>query len=437
MADPARFPDLTLPFAITGAAAGWFSRGLFQHPALKPPPAEPRIVTALVAAVLAAATGRLLTRWCAGRRYGYQIDTPDPAARLPTDRWPRHIAALLVAGLLTGAIAGALSRPRDVFLGLLLGVLCTTPYLLVFAAILSVARRAQRSRPGSIVAGSDRRAVWGVLATSLAVATLESALDWFSPEHVDLSLDAPHPVILLLGLCTICIPLMLALDALALARVSRAIAPGLAPREDARPAADDGAPRLDLGLGDTVHHTVARTGSVYRARERAVAIVEGDPREAVAALRGALRRGAWSVAVVLGIIATHAAMTVLRVPVIFYEQQRCALGSGEGCYGAARRLQWPGPLSPDDRRDVIALHQRACDQRDGRSCVALAELYKHGDGVHPDMAVVAHYEYRAAQLDLCPWDSQLVRRIGFPNACFHLEAPAPPLAHEWEYRKPR
>lgn len=43
MADPARFPDLTLPFAITGAAAGWFSRGLLQHPALSPPPVEPRI----------------------------------------------------------------------------------------------------------------------------------------------------------------------------------------------------------------------------------------------------------------------------------------------------------------------------------------------------------------------------------------------------------
>src|SRR5689334_10915360 len=69
MADASRFPNLAVPFALVGAAAGWLSAGLAQHPFVYAPDSTFRGVTAAVAAVLAGATGVLLRRWCVGQRY--------------------------------------------------------------------------------------------------------------------------------------------------------------------------------------------------------------------------------------------------------------------------------------------------------------------------------------------------------------------------------
>ena len=412
MADAARFPGLTLPFAITGAAAGWLSQGLLQHPLVVPAPLTPRVVAAGTAAILGGAAGFLVTRWCAGRRYGYEIEAPDPTTRPPTDRWPRHAAVLLAAGAATGALVGEVSFFAEPGLGALLGLACTLPFLPVFAAVLRSARRAQRARLGSLVAASDRRAVWGILATLLAASTVGAVLDWHAPFAGDLG--GPLPAVAFLALSTLCILSVLLLDVLALRRVKGALPPVLAPSDSTSPTVEDGTPRLDLGLGAGVHHQVARTGPVYRSRDRAVAVVEGDPREALAALRRAIRRGAAGIVVALGAMGAHAAGQGATVAAL-YDQQRCAIGDLGSCGRAASYVRAASFLSPVDPRDRVAFFQKACDGQEAMSCLTLARMYRGSDGIDHDHAMVAYFEYRAAQLGLCPPRTRLLR--GAENVC--------------------
>src|SRR6185369_14025118 len=127
-------------------------------------------VAALLAGAIAAAAGALLTRW--SRKPWPRDDAADP--------WLRLFLALFAAGALSGAAVGGVSpgTPAAVAAGSVGGLACALAFIPVGALVLGFARRAQRARLGSIVAGADRRAVWGILVTSLAVTTLAALPDW-------------------------------------------------------------------------------------------------------------------------------------------------------------------------------------------------------------------------------------------------------------------
>lgn len=310
MANSSRFPQLALPFAIVGASAGWLSAALLANPmvgALRPGKEH---VAVLCATAFAAATGALLTRWCVGRRYSYELDTPDaPGAdmRARTDRWPRHVLAVLLAGAASGVavavLCDAYGGPQA---GALSGSLCALAFVPVCLAVIAAARRAQRARLGSIVADSDRRAVWGILALALSVATLEALPDW--PAAAVGATAVPAPALLMAqaaGLLTLAI---LLLDVRALREARRAIAPGLERQDPA--AVDPGGadvPRLDLGLGEDLRARFARSATAYRGRDRTLALVQGSPEQALTALQRAVRRGALGLAVIGAVHGAHLA----------------------------------------------------------------------------------------------------------------------------------
>jgi hypothetical protein len=125
MSEASRFPHLAPPFAIAGAAAGWLSAGLVANPIVHQAESGVQGVAALFAMVAGAATGLLLTRWCVRKRYRYELDEADPLDPVPTDRWWRHVPAVLVAGAATGATIAVVEEVyHGPMYGALGGLLC-------------------------------------------------------------------------------------------------------------------------------------------------------------------------------------------------------------------------------------------------------------------------------------------------------------------------
>ena len=415
MADAARFPHLALPFTITGAAAGWLSAGLVQHPVLSSMDMHLRFTAAVFAAMMGLGTGLLLSRWVVGEQYDWQVDAPDPAARPRTDSWPRHVATILLAGALVGAFLWSIRHSfADMRMGVtgyvIGGVVCTLPFVPVLAAVLSFARRAQRARLGSLVAASDRRAMWGVLATALSIGTLEAL-----PEDCLRGIPLWHgsgPALTLFAACVILIAAVLALDLRAFRRARGALGPGLALLESGSLAVEDAAAaRLDLGLGDEVRARLQQDGAPYRSRERVTALVTGRAGEALSVLRGAVRRGGVRLLVCGVVAAAHLVASGDRAA-LRYEEVRCSLGLGAVCGQiAGQAIREAGSVD-----SAVLFYERGCDRGDGGSCIALSALYRGAERPEKrDMALVALYEYRAAQRGLCPGHARLVR--GAENIC--------------------
>ncbi len=413
MADAARFPHLALPFAITGAAAGWLSAGLVQQPIGYDMDVGLRLWGAGLAALAGLVTGLLIRRWAVGPRYDWQVDAPDPGARPRSDSWSRHVLTIVAAGVLVGGALALLCDPLHIVLeaplAALGGGLCAVPFVPVLAAVLHFARRAQRARMGSLVAGSDRRAVWGVLAATLLLASLEGLLD--NCLHDVTALEGSGVVWALVAACSALVALVFAADLAAFRRARRALLPGLSLRESASLATeDDAVARLDLGIGDDVQARVRHDGAPYRTRERLLGLVTGDARLALSALRGALLRGAGSLAVVGVVVAAHVAAGS-EGAVLAYQKIRCANGHGTECADVAQ-MELGAPLRslPDD---AVLFFERGCDRGDAQSCMSLADLYRGGGRGRPsrDVALATLFEYRAAQQGLCPDGTRLVSGI--------------------------
>jgi len=422
MADAARFPHLALPFAITGAAGGWLSAGLVQQPLLAEMDVSFRLVTAGVAAAFGLATGFLLRRWCVGRRYSFQIDSPDPELRPASDTWVRHLPTLWLAGTLTGGIACSLSRMCTASFGALGGLLCTLPFLPICAAVLSTARRAQRARQGSIVAGADRRAVYGILAVALLIATLEALPD--DPAPATTWLEGPLPGLALFAAATICILVILVADALALRKARSLVVPGLARKDEIDPGLErDNAARFDLGLGRAVHARLAKSTSAYRGRERALALILGDPERAIATLQRAVRRGVHAFVATPLVLGAHL-VAGSETATLHYRELSCRLGNPSACEALADRS---ASLEQRDLVGAVTYHERACDRGNGWSCLAVAKMYSGTQDVGRDAGMVALFEYRAAQRRVCPLGTILAEDVvNRENVCV---APSDPRAH--------
>jgi hypothetical protein len=304
MADPSRFPQLALPFAITGACAGWLSATMVSNP-LFGFRASPTLCTA-AATGLAALTGAVLKRACVGRRYEYEMGEPDPERRPATDVWPLHAGLVLAAGAATGRLLAAFTpgccTEVECVLG---GIACALAFVPVCLAVIAVARRAQRARLGSIVAASDRRAVWAILAMLLAFMTLEGAPDW--PAWSWGLTPAPLPVLGMLAAAALSTLGILVADQQALSRARGIVARGLAvhdPQEAAVGAVEP--PRLDLGIGDDLLSRVERGAAAYRQQARTVALVKGSPDRALSALQRSVRRGFIGLLFIGAVAAIHA-----------------------------------------------------------------------------------------------------------------------------------
>jgi hypothetical protein len=296
MADASRFPRLAPPFAIVGACAGWLSGGALANPILHQLDRALQPLAAILACLFAAIVGGLLRRWCAGRRYDYQLTPPDPSTRLPTDVGWRHAIAMISAGTLTGMLIGANFGSDEGMRGGLAGTVCAILFLPIGFAVLGSARRAQRARLGSIVAASDRRAVWGILAATLGVATIEAAPEWAG------FAEPPRAAAVMLFASCCAVTFIAVLDV----RAHRALALVVSDLE-ARPDFASAPERIDLGVGDDLAARLERSTSPYRGSDRTLALVHGDPRLARAALKRAVVRGAISMVLLGATLAVHLA----------------------------------------------------------------------------------------------------------------------------------
>lgn len=368
MASTTRFPHLAPPFAIVGAAGGWLSAMLLGNPLVRMTWPGKQWSAALVAMVLAAGAGALLTRWCVGKRYAYELEEADPEARVPTDTWPRHVTAVLLAGTLTGlSMALVYETYRGPLVGALCGLACATAFVPVCVAVILAARRAQRARLGSIVSASDRRAVWGILATALAVTTLEGLLDW--PAFHARDTAAPLPAVGMALGAGLVIAAILAADVRALRRARGSVEQGLTQREPGEPeVADTDVPRLDLGLGEDSWARLARSASAYRGRDRTLALIQGNPEQALGALRRAIRRGGMGLAAVGAVAAGHAAANLPLVDRM-YAERRCDMDDFAACTRAAEHAR------AESLDLAISFYIRACEGSDAAACLSLARIF--------------------------------------------------------------
>lgn len=389
MASPTRFPHLALPFSIVGAAGGWLSAKLLANPLLRKTWPGKEWTAALVALVLAGAAGALLTRWCAGQRYAYQLDAPDPDARPDTDRWPRHVTAVLLAGTGTGLAVSLLYETwRGPVIGALCGLVCALVFLPVCVAVVVAARRAQRARLGSIVSASDRRAVWGILAAALSVTTLEALPDWPAAWARDAA--APLPALSMALAAGVAIAVLLAADVRALRLAQGAAGQGLTARDPSEPeTADETVRRLDLGLGEDAWERLARSASAYRGRDRTLALIQGSPEQAFGALRRAIRRGALSLAVTCAVAAAHAAANVPLAQQL-YSERRCDMDDPVACTRLADQVR------TDSLERAMELYAKACEGSNAEACLALARIHERGDA--PDVTIAPEEDQSTTEL---------------------------------------
>jgi hypothetical protein len=98
------------------------------------------------------------------------------------------------------------------------------------------------------------------------------------------------------------VAVLFAYDAVALARVHRAVgeADAMRPRDAGLPPSG---PTLDVGLGDRQLEKVVPAGVVYREVDRVLEVVRGDARLARRALGWAVLRGALALAASVGVVA--------------------------------------------------------------------------------------------------------------------------------------
>lgn len=372
MSDASRFPQLALPFAIVGAAAGWLSAGLVSNPLIQRFVTDPHLPATLVSAASGAISGALLTRFC--RRspvYLYSLeanpsDEADAEGRPPTDSFLYHVLVLLTAGAVTGGIVAFLCNlGQHVGVGVLAGLGCAVAFVPVCLAVINAARRSKRARLGSLVSDSDRRAVWGILATTLAVTTVEAVPCW--PAHTAGEAPSQLPAALMLLAAGAVILGVLIADIRGFRRAKTALGSDLEARDPTQLTSDDvAAPRLDLGLGDDIGARIARSSAAYRGRDRVIALVQGDFTQTVSSFRGAFLRGGVGLVIVAAIAYVHGlAQTDMALSV--YDQERC----GQFAYGSCERLG--DAASDDDPASAEALWGKACGAANPTAC------YKAGD----------------------------------------------------------
>lgn len=165
MRSPAMDSRFVVPFAVSSAGGAaivsvitrWWTYESLHGPYLP--------LNGVIVLFVAAASGALV-----GRTYERWLATPD----LLTGVAYGSMLAVLVGGI-AGAAVVATADPSQMLESAKAGVALALVIIPLLFASAVYARRAARSRPGSIVGGADRRAVWRFTATWLAVVSLVGA----------------------------------------------------------------------------------------------------------------------------------------------------------------------------------------------------------------------------------------------------------------------
>ncbi len=294
-----RVPNLTLPFALVGLVAGWLSGRAIGGPMF-----DRALVgalpewAALCGTLLGGVAGTFLWLRCKDELGPSMKRRPLPKIPLP--------AVVLIAGALCGEAVGLLLPYGDVFRSPFLGLLCAVPLIPVAAYVVAAARRAARARHGSLVAGSDRRAVWSALAVTLAITTLASLPEWSSALFLQHS-GPPREAVLTALFASALIVGVLLLDLLSVLRLRRLVRIGatMEQREPGQIRDRTVLPCVDLGLGEDLLAEVAYR-SAYRHAGRITSLLVGDPDEARQALRSAIIRSLVSTLIATSVVAIHA-----------------------------------------------------------------------------------------------------------------------------------
>ncbi|WP_437899200.1 hypothetical protein [Sorangium sp. So ce124] len=317
--------SLVLPCGAIGLVGGWLTADVLEMDEL-----VPRFLLAGVTPIVAALLGHYLTPRIGGVRGDGAMALG--AGEAPVDgalwvdapgKWTRRgpfmagmlaLWAIVVAGVVNGMTIGLVAGPAGMIIGAAFGAVFALPFVPALAVVLSAANRVGRARAGSIVALSDRRAVWAATAAVTAVALqLGSGLPGAAAPDLE-RLVAAMGFAVVAGLCMV--------DAVAMARVLKLprersgagdeVAERIAAEIEAgaTEAGEDGGAgsaaraggkgmgeRIDLGLGDEVQVEVVKPTHAYRGAQQIARVVRGDRERAVAALRAGLMRGATALAI--------------------------------------------------------------------------------------------------------------------------------------------
>ncbi|MCC6528608.1 MAG: hypothetical protein IT373_38535 [Polyangiaceae bacterium] len=277
-----RVPRLELPFALGAALAAWLvvTAGLRYE-------LEDVRLGAFLAVLLCAAPVGTLARFCAlpppappPRELDTDLRPPRPPLRR---RWLGLGAVWLAAGMLVaGALgyvanAGRMYQLESAIASTGVGALGALAILPGCLWVVYKARAAGRARLGSIVAASDRRAVWGALGLVLAAESLAVLPSWFLHPR-DPARFAARPVAIGTAVLALGLVGLAASDWLARRRLGRLTALRASLEElDAEVA--EMARHTDVGLGAELYGRTLM-GQRYRQGRERVPVVRGSLEQA-------------------------------------------------------------------------------------------------------------------------------------------------------------
>lgn len=275
-----RIPRLELSLAVTAAGVGVVVAASSDSLGLVPLTWEP----AAIASVGGLFAG-LLLRWQCVR----EGDLPDDG----TGR-VRFFRNWVLVGAFAGALVCLLVPltlphyiPPSVLDGIVMGGLAAAVAFPACQWLMRHARVCVRARLGSLVSASDRRALWGVTAVVLALASVAGMGRWAS-RLPRLSPLAPAMVACAGVLIAL---LVLLADWHARARLRRLTAESRELSTLAVADREDCAVETDLGVGEGVLGRTA-AGAGYRARGSRVPLIRGSVSEAGTMIDQALVKSA-------------------------------------------------------------------------------------------------------------------------------------------------
>lgn len=289
-----RIPRLELSLAVTACGVGVVIAAASDYLDLVPLTWEP--------AAIASCGGffaGLLLRWQCAREGTIPDDGP-------------HRVRFLRNWVLMGAAVGALVcflvpitlphyLPPSVLDGILMGGLAAAFVFPGCQWLLQQARVCVRARLGSLISAADRRAIWGVTAVVLGVASLAGMLRWTSRLP---RLSPVAPAMVAAAGFVIALSVVLA-DWQARARLRRLSSGRDALEPLVVTASEDCVAETDLGVGEGVlGHNEA--GASYRAERRRIPLVRGSFSEAAEMIDHALKKSTHRLGFVALTAAAHA-----------------------------------------------------------------------------------------------------------------------------------
>jgi hypothetical protein len=270
-------PSLVLPFALVGLAATLFTLSAVAAVRVGAQGASLGWAGG-TGAFAGAVVGVLLRRW---RSLHNPMFRDQATVRVGI--------VVVVAGALVGTVLGIEAWGTDGILPFALGgALLSLGFVPACTTVLGAGRSAARARLGSVVAGADRRTIWGTTFSAVAVTTL-AGLPAIAGGCVR-RVSAPQQASLVLSVAIACVlggALLAILDKRGMAALRRLAL--TRPLEEAGEHAAASRACVDVGLGDS-SWTAAGGAATYRSADQREVLLRGDVQAALTALDEAFKR---------------------------------------------------------------------------------------------------------------------------------------------------